>query len=92
MDADANNSPSPEARCGFCGTNHKFDNPDPEARVDWEKEAMELLRLVKIANHTDCRKPSEDCLKEHYVILLPVEDNEAIEKLLAAYEKGREKR
>jgi hypothetical protein len=33
-------------------------------------------------------KPTDDCPKEHFIILLPVEDDEAITALLKKVESG----
>lgn len=60
-----------------------LDYRDKNASLTAQVRVMgEALRMVKIANHIDVKKPSEDCLKEHFVILLPIEDNDAVDQAL----------
>ena len=85
--------PTPEEKClPFCQCNkccQDLSSPSPEARVDWEKEAMDILDGLYL-----------DAVKDSHPHHLPVpciggikECAKAIANLCkAAFEKGRETR
>jgi hypothetical protein len=70
-------SPSPEARCKGCGTvGCTMHNDETEARVDWEKEAREIV----------------ECYPDFGGHVKPNAIRDIAEALSAAFEKGREAR
>ena len=54
--------------------------------MDVAEKLSHALGMVMKANHVDVRKPSEECLKEHFVILLPTEDDEEAKLALAEWD------
>lgn len=54
--------------------------------MDVAGKLSHALGMVMKANHVDVKKPSEECLKEHFVILLPTEDDEEAKLALAEWD------
>jgi hypothetical protein len=74
------------------GRGHLVEPTSPEARVDWEKEASEILRLVKSIR--EYATIPQDSFTTNRMFLAWAD---ALERLLpnalsAAFEKGREAR
>jgi hypothetical protein len=63
----------------------KGGSPSPEARVDWEKEAKELVENRKIVGCVAASYPIVSCYK-------PLIEQDIAKALSAAFEKGREAR
>ena len=71
-------SPSPEARCKGCGTvGCTMHNDEPEARVDWGREAEIVINAIPA-----------DCEDDYFQMSKTIIKN----ALQAAFEKGREAR